>query len=49
MGAEKHRVIERESERLGTTERRKGKAERKPAIVCPGALGTGRGVNSDSF
>lgn len=46
---ETERVIERESERVAVSERRKRKAERKPTIVCPGALGNGRGVNSDSF
>ena len=46
---ETERAIERESERVAVRERRKRKAERKPTIVCPGALGTGRGVNSDSF
>lgn len=43
------RVIERQGERVGVRERRKRKAERKPTIVCPGALGTGRGVKSYSF
>lgn len=38
---------ERESDRV--REERKRRAERKPTIVCPGAPGTRRGVNSDSF
>lgn len=42
-------IKKRERERVGVRERRKRKAERKPTIVCPGAPGTGRGVNSDSF
>ncbi len=48
----KCRLVERnrESNRKREWMRSEGKkAERKPTIVCPGALGTRRGVNSDSF
>ena len=50
IGEEKLCVIERGRERVEIRERRRRKApERKLTIVCPGALGTGRGVNSGSF
>lgn len=45
----RNRERERNGEIEREKERRKRKAERKPTIVCPGAPGTGRGVNSDSF